>query len=68
MLKLGAYMLKSLKKMCKHHSNLIANARGLGTFSSFDGATPEVRDKIVQRLKNSGISVKKSYFRFLNFL
>ena len=47
-------MLENLKKMCKQYSNLIANARGLGTFSSFDGATPEVRDKIVQRLKNLG--------------
>ena len=69
--KLGAYMLENLKKLCKKYSNLISNARGLGTFSSFDGATPEIRDQIVQRLKNSG---KFIYFKvpyqmifFLNF-
>jgi 4-aminobutyrate aminotransferase-like enzyme len=58
--KLGAYMLESIKKMCKQHPNIISNARGLGTFSSFDGATVEVRDQIVQRLKNIG---KFIYFK-----
>jgi len=53
-------MLESIKKMCKQHPNIISNARGLGTFSSFDGATPEVRDQVVQRLKNIG---KFIYFK-----
>lgn len=48
-------MLDNLKRLCKSHSNLIMNARGLGTFLAIDGATAETRDKIVQKLRNSGI-------------
>jgi 4-aminobutyrate aminotransferase/(S)-3-amino-2-methylpropionate transaminase len=51
----GAYMTLHLKAACNDYPNLIADARGLGTFSSFDGRTPQIRDQIVQRLKNSGI-------------
>ncbi len=50
----GAYMLDSLKKLSKSHSSKILNARGFGTFAAFDGVTTELRDKIVQSLKNSG--------------
>jgi 4-aminobutyrate aminotransferase/(S)-3-amino-2-methylpropionate transaminase len=61
-------MLESIKKMCKQHPNIISNARGLGTFSSFDGATPEVRDQVVQRLKNIGkfIYFKNHFLESLN--
>ena len=52
--KTGAYMLDNLKSLCKQYEHLIANARAFGTFAAFDGATVDVRDKIVQRLKNSG--------------
>ncbi len=48
-------MLDKLKLFCKQYSNLILNARGLGTYSSIDGVTPEIRDKIIEKLKNSGI-------------
>jgi hypothetical protein len=47
-------MLNGLKKLCKDYPKLIANARGLGTFCAFDGADANIRDKIVQGLKNSG--------------
>lgn len=48
-------MLDNLKKLCKKHSNLIENARGLGTFQAFDGKSAEIRDALVQKLRNSGI-------------
>ena len=48
-------MLNGLKSLCKNYSNLIINARGLGTFCSFDGTSPQIRDKIVINLKNKGI-------------
>lgn len=51
----GDYMLKSLKSLCKQHSNLIANARGLGTFQAIDGTTAEIRDQLVQKMRNLGI-------------
>lgn len=51
----GDFMLDGLKRLCKTYPNLIANARGLGTFTAFDGTTAQVRDKIVTKLKNSGI-------------
>lgn len=51
----GKYMLDHLKTFCKKYPHLINSARGLGTFSSFDGATAEIRDKIIQKLKNLGI-------------
>jgi 4-aminobutyrate aminotransferase/(S)-3-amino-2-methylpropionate transaminase len=51
----GEHLLNGLKKLCRSYSNLIANARGLGTFCSFDGVTPQIRDKIVSELKNNGV-------------
>lgn len=48
-------MLSNLKNLCKTHSNLIANARGLGTFQAIDGNTAEIRDNLVQKLRNLGI-------------
>ena len=52
---IGKYLIDHLKAFCKQYPHLIDSARGLGTFSSFDGATSEIRDKIIQKLKNSGI-------------
>lgn len=43
-----------MKDLCKVYPNVINSARGLGTFSSLDGVNVEIRDKIVQRLRNSG--------------
>lgn len=48
-------MLQNLKSLCKSHSNLIENARGLGTFQAIDGKTAEIRDGLVQKLRNLGI-------------
>lgn len=53
--KVGGYLQGHLARLCADYPTLIANARGLGTFSSFDGQTPEIRDKIVQKLKNNGV-------------
>lgn len=53
-------MLRNLKDFCKTYPNLIANARGLGTFCAFDGASAKVRDDIIQKLKNMGIQCGSS--------
>lgn len=51
----GYIMLDGMKRMCRDFPELIMNARGLGTFTAFDGATVEVRDTIISKLKNIGI-------------
>lgn len=51
----GEYMLNSLKSMCQEYPHLINSARGLGTFNAFNGATVEVRDQIITKLKNLGV-------------
>lgn len=51
----GKFLLDGLKKACKDYPHLIMNARGLGTFCSFDGVNVGVRDKILSNLKQLGI-------------
>lgn len=51
----GAFLLDNLKRLCKSHSSLIGNARGLGTFLAVDGRSAEIRDSLVQKLRNLGI-------------
>lgn len=51
----GEYMLNVLKSYCNDYPHLISNARGLGTFTAFDGVDAGVRDKIIQNLKNVGV-------------
>lgn len=53
--KVGSYMLDHLKSFCQNYPHLIRNARGLGTFSAFDGVDANVRDQIISQLKNKGI-------------
>ncbi len=55
-------MLSGLKKYCKDYSNLINSARGLGTFSSFDAVDAATRDKILTKLKSSGILIENFKF------
>lgn len=50
----GNYMLEILKKFCKDYPHLIKNARGLGTYSAFDGVDVKTRDQIISKLKNMG--------------
>ncbi|CAF0914597.1 unnamed protein product [Brachionus calyciflorus] len=51
----GDYLLANLRNLCKTYPGLIANARGLGTFCAFDGATAKIRDDLILKLKNMGI-------------
>ncbi|KAF7988839.1 hypothetical protein HCN44_007149 [Aphidius gifuensis] len=53
--KVGDYTLKQLKIMEKEYSNIINSSRGKGTFISFDGATPQIRDNIVKKLLTKGV-------------
>jgi 4-aminobutyrate aminotransferase/(S)-3-amino-2-methylpropionate transaminase len=48
-------MLDHLKKFCKRYPDLILNARGLGTFTAFDGLTAGIRDKIILKLRSLGV-------------
>ncbi len=52
----GEYMQSGLKEACKNFPHLINSARGLGTFLAVDGTDAGVRDKIIAKLKNEGIS------------
>lgn len=56
----GEYMLNVLKAYCSEYPDLINSARGLGTFQAFNGVTPEVRDKIISKLKNQGVLIGAS--------
>ncbi|XP_015116761.1 4-aminobutyrate aminotransferase, mitochondrial [Diachasma alloeum] len=53
--KVGKYTLEQLKSLEKEHSTLINSSRGRGTFIAFDGATAEIRDKIVKKLLSKGV-------------
>jgi 4-aminobutyrate aminotransferase / (S)-3-amino-2-methylpropionate transaminase len=45
-----------LRKIEKEHSNLINSVRGLGTFGAFDAPNMDLRDDIIIRLRNAGVS------------
>lgn len=51
----GEYMLNVLKSYCQQYPHLINSARGLGTFTAFDGVDANVRDQIIVKLKNHGV-------------
>lgn len=55
----GQYLLSNLKLLCKNYSDLIANARGLGTFCAFDGATSKIRDDLISKMRNLGKFILK---------
>lgn len=44
----GKHMLAGLEKLQKHHSGVVINARGRGTFCAIDFRTPELRDKAIK--------------------
>ena len=56
----GNYMLEILKGFCIDYPHLIKNARGLGTYSAFDGVDVSIRDQIVSKLKNKGVLIGAS--------
>lgn len=51
----GEYLLTGLKDYCKDYPQLINSARGLGTFTAFDGVSVEIRDQIIAKMKNLGV-------------
>ena len=51
----GSYLLDSLKKLVKEYPHLIHSARGLGTFTAFDGVDVKTRDMLITKLKQLGV-------------
>lgn len=51
----GAYTLDGLKKLCKMYPDIARNARGLGTFCAIDCPSSEIRDTVINDLRNRGI-------------
>ena len=51
----GSHLLNALKDLCKEYPHLIHSARGLGTFTAFDGVDAKTRDQIISKLKNFGV-------------
>lgn len=51
----GRYLLDSLKKLAKEYPHLIHSARGLGTFTAFDGVDVKTRDMLISKLKQLGV-------------
>ena len=52
--KTGDVLLNGLEKISKQYSQLILNARGRGTFCSFDMPSAAVRDKFITQMRNAG--------------
>lgn len=52
--KIGQYTLEQLKLIEQENSSIINSSRGRGTFIAFNGATAEIRDKIVKKLLTKG--------------
>jgi 4-aminobutyrate aminotransferase/(S)-3-amino-2-methylpropionate transaminase len=52
--KTGDILLNGLKDISKQYSQLILNARGRGTFCSFDMPNSSTRDKFISQMRNAG--------------
>eukprot|EP00735_Rhodelphis_limneticus_P009644 TRINITY_DN2840_c1_g1::TRINITY_DN2840_c1_g1_i1::g.6129::m.6129 TRINITY_DN2840_c1_g1::TRINITY_DN2840_c1_g1_i1::g.6129 ORF type:complete len:498 (+),score=118.73,sp/Q55FI1/GABT_DICDI/53.80/0.0,Aminotran_3/PF00202.16/2.5e-88 TRINITY_DN2840_c1_g1_i1:43-1536(+) len=51
----GQFLLQGLQELETKYPNLVHRARGAGTFCAIDGRTPEIRDKIVNILRQRGV-------------
>ena len=53
--KSGDILLSELKKLQNEYSHLINSARGRGTFLAISCSSPQIRDKLVAKLKMEGV-------------
>jgi len=53
----GEYLLNGLKLIQKENGKVISNARGLGTYIAFDLPNAQIRDKLVEIVRNNGVLI-----------
>ena len=53
----GKLLTDGLEELSRKHNGRISNVRGRGTYLAFDAATPEDRDFLVKRLRESGVNM-----------
>jgi len=63
----GDYLLQRLEDLQASHQDKLSRARGFGLFCAIDCPTPEYRDKIVAKLKQSGIFIGGSGSKSIRF-
>jgi len=53
--KTGKALISGLKELEKQHPQVLSKTRGLGTFAAIDVATPELRDRLVAKMRAKGV-------------
>lgn len=53
----GKFLLGGLQLLAKLHSNVLSNARGIGTFCAMDFDSPDHRNQFVAAIKKRGVNI-----------